>query len=435
MASPFPSAPEQIIPTPSNGGPEPHQPFSSQASLHASYLGIHDMTNAMDLSIPPNALRALAQGHASGRLPMPPNLYAGLPAGTPESVAPGISTTVGSYSQPEPTMFRSVSTSAHFLGVVVAEPITQSPATTLDQPSRDKVRARRAPRKGKSKARTIVSRGPAHTTVTSYRGDCTQSAPTNKTTSATQGASSQGEATPPMAFAGSSDVVKSTMRPFPWATATSEEIVSRLPELNNIPLTLIDVVLLQLRAFIEEHERSIGNNSPATGHGQKLPAEMPEALRVARPAGPSTQVARAESSPMLERSEPTFLMLEQSCGLDQPPATLPTCGGFNSLSQPRSDSENAEPQLIVEEPPSIALQGLLDIDRIWGMDVCQPESSLAQTLLVGEVIERSPWARSEVLNTPSDVGYDVDLSGAGIEAFGQVDLSALLDGWEGFADM
>ena len=396
------------------------------------------MTNAMDLSIPPNALRVLAQGHASGRLPMPLNIYAGPPAGTVESVAPGIPTTVESYSQPDPTMFRSVSTSTHSFGMVVAEPITQSPATTLDQdqPSRDKVRARRAPRKGKSKARTIVSRGPAHTTMASYRGDCTQSAPlTNKTTSATQAVSSRGEATPTTAFAGSSEVAKSTMQPFPWATATSKEIVSRLPELNNIPLTLIDDVLPQLRVFIEEHERSIGNNSPAAGHGHTLPAETPEALRVARPAGPSTQMVRAESSPMLERSEPTFLMLEQSCGLDQPPATLPTCGGFNSLSQPRSDSENAGPQLNVEEPPSTALQGLLDIDRIWGMDVCQPESSLAQTFLAGEVIERSPWAGSEVLNTSSDVGYDADLGGSGIEAFGQVDLSALLDGWEGFADM
>jgi hypothetical protein len=238
-----------------------------------------------------------------------------------------------------------------------------------------------------------------------------------------------------MAFAGSSDVAKSTMQPFPWVTATSKEIVSRLPELNNLPLTLIDVLLPELRAFIEEHERSIGNNSSAAGHGQKLPAETPEVLRVERPAGPSPQMARAESSPMLERSESTFLMLEQSCGLDQPPATLAMCGGFNSLSQPRSDSENAEPQLIVEEPPSTALQGLLDIDQIWGMDVCQPESSLAQRLPAWEVIERSPWAGSEVLNTSSDVGYDVDLGGAGMEAFGQVDLSALLDGWEGFADM
>jgi hypothetical protein len=115
MASPFPSAPEKIIPTASNVGPEPHHPFSSQASLHASYLGLHDMTNAMDLSIPPNALRVLAQGHASGRLPMPLNLYAGLPSGTVESVAPGIPTTVESCSQPEPTMFRSVSTSTHSL--------------------------------------------------------------------------------------------------------------------------------------------------------------------------------------------------------------------------------------------------------------------------------------------------------------------------------
>ena len=123
MASPFPSVPIQIIPTASNHvGPEPHHPSSSQASLHASYLGLHDMTSAMNLSIPPNAFRVLAQGHASGRLPMPLNPYAGLPVGTVESVVPGITTTMGSYSQP--TMLRSVSTSPHFLGVMVAESIT-----------------------------------------------------------------------------------------------------------------------------------------------------------------------------------------------------------------------------------------------------------------------------------------------------------------------
>ena len=408
MASQFPSAPEQVIPTASNVGPEPHHPFSSQAALRASYLGLHDIANAMNLSIPPNALRVLAQGHASGRLPMPLSLHAGLPAGAVESVAPGILTTMESYSQPG--MHRPVSTSPHFLRVVVAEPITQSPATTLDQPSRDKVRTPRAPRKGKSKARTIGSRGPPHTTVTPYWGSCTQSAPqTNSTTSATQAASSRGEATPPMAFAGSSDVAKSAMQPFTWATATSKEIVSQLPELNNLPHTLIDAVLPGLRAFIEEHERSIGNNSPAAGHGQRLPAETSE------------------------RSEPTF-PTDPSCGLDQPPETLAMCGrGFNAPSQQRNGSENAEPQLIVEEPPSTALQGLLDIDQIWGMDVCQSESS--STLPAGEVIEMSPWTGSDILNPSSGVGCDVDLGGVGMEAFGQVDLGALLDSWEGFADM
>ena len=411
MASQFPSTPEQIIPTASNVGPEPHHPFSSQASLHTSYLGLHDIANAMNLSIPPNALRVLAQGHASGRLPMPLNLHAGLPAGAVESVAPGIPTTMGSYSQP--AMFRSVSTSPHFLRVVVAEPITQSPETTLDQPSRDMVRAPRAPRKGKSQARTIVSRGPTYTAVTSYRGDRTQSTPLwNEITSASQVASPRGEATPPITFASSSDVAKSAVQPFLWATATSKEIVLQLPVLNNLPHTLIDAVLPGLRAFIEEHERSVGYNSPAAGHGQKLPAETPE------------------------RSEPTSTMVEPSCGLDQPPETLAMCGrGFNAPSQQRNGSENAEPQLIVEEPPSTALQGLLDIDQIWGMDVCQSRSECSFTLPAGEVIERSPWTGSDVLNPSSGVGCDVDLGGVGMEAFGQVDLGALLDSWEGFADM
>ena len=432
MASPLPSAPEQIIPTASNVGPEPHHPFSSQASLQASFLGLHDMTNALNLSLPPNTLRVLAQGHASARLPMPPIYHAGQPSGTAELDAAGIPTTMETHSQS--TMPRPVSVSAHSLGAVVAEPIAQLPATTLDQPSRGKVTARRAPRKGKSAARTIASRGSAHTM--SSRGHRTQSAPqTNNNASATQEASFRGEAIPPMAYAGSSDAVKSTMQPFPWATATSKEIVSRLPELNSLPLKLIDDVLPELRIFIEELEGSIGNNSWTAGHGQDLPAETPEALRVARPAGPSSQMAQADPSPMIKQSEPMFPRVEQSRGLDQSPAVLSTYGGFNSLLQQRNDSENVVAQPIVEEPPSAALQGLLDIDQIWGMDVCQPDSSLTRTLPAGEVIERSPWAGSDVLNSSSGVGFDVDLGGVGMEAFGQVDLSALLDGWEGFADM
>ena len=111
---------------------------------------------------------------------------------------------------------------------------------------------------------------------------------------------------------------------------------------------------------------------------------------------------------------------------------------FDSLSQQRSDSENSENSetwLIVDESPSTALQGLLSMGQIWGIDLCQPGSSLARTLPAGEVIERSPWAESEVMNPSSSVGYDVGLHSVEMEAFGQVDLSALLDGWEGFADM
>ena len=114
MASPLPSAPEPIIPTASNVGPEPHHPFSSQASLQASFLGLHDMTNALNLSLPPNTLRVLAQGHASGRLPMPPNYHAGQPSGTAELAAAGIPTTMEAHSQS--TMLRPVSISAHSLG-------------------------------------------------------------------------------------------------------------------------------------------------------------------------------------------------------------------------------------------------------------------------------------------------------------------------------
>jgi hypothetical protein len=220
------------------------------------------------------------------------------------------------------------------------------------------------------------------------------------------------------------------MEPFPWAIATSAEIVSRLPELKGLPHSLIDAVLPDLRTFVAELEGSVHSNSLAVGRGQDLPVKMPEVLRVAQPAeSPPPQMAQAEPPEMMQQSEPTFPMVEQCYVLDQPPAA-PTCGGFGSLSQQLNEDVGTQP--IVEEPPSAALHGLIDIDQFWGADVGQPDSSVA--LPTGEVIERSPWTGTEV-NSSSDVGYGVDLGGFGMEAFGQVDLSALLDGWEGFANV
>ena len=86
---------------------------------------------------------------------------------------------------------------------------------------------------------------------------------------------------------------------------------------------------------------------------------------------------------------------------------------------------------MVEDPPSAALGGPLDLDHIFGGEVSQ-QSSL--TLPTGEVVERSLWPGSQDLNSSSSVGYGVDLSGVGTEAFSQVDLGALFGGWEGFAE-
>ena len=152
---------------------------------------------------------------------------------------------------------------------------------------------------------------------------------------------------------------------------------------------------------------------------------MLEVLSVAQPAESCLQIAQAGPPQIMGQSEPTFPIAEQCHVLDQQPAA-PTCGGFGSLSQQLNEDVGTQP--IVEEPPSAALHGLLDMNQIWGADVGQPDSSVV--LPTGEVIERSPWTGSEV-NSSSDVGYGVDLGGFGME----VDLSALLDGWEGFENV
>src|SRR5712691_11532179 len=184
MASPFPSASQPITPTPSCIAPELLHPPSFQESLPSSQLGFYNMTDALGLDLPPNALRAIAQAQASGRLSVLQNHYAGQPdgAGNLNLAAEGKHTPVQLNSHP--TMLKSVSASA-CAWVTEAEPIAQSSGATLHQSSRVKVRARA--RKSKAK----VARGPEHTTAP--RGDCTQSAsPSNLPICAKQVASSRG---------------------------------------------------------------------------------------------------------------------------------------------------------------------------------------------------------------------------------------------------
>jgi len=80
------------------------------------------MANALDLNLPPNALRAIAQGQASGRLSVLRNHRAGQPdgAGNLKSVVAGKPTTVQSHSHP--ARLKSVGASAFALEAPEAEP-------------------------------------------------------------------------------------------------------------------------------------------------------------------------------------------------------------------------------------------------------------------------------------------------------------------------
>jgi hypothetical protein len=149
MASPFPSTLQPTSLTPSWVAPEFLHPPSSQESLPSSHLGLCNMANTWDLSLPPNALRTIAQVRASGRLSVLRNHHVGQPdgAGNLKSVVAGKPTAVQPHSNP--TALKPASTPRYALGVPEAEQSAQSPGVTLHQSSRVKVRARA----GKSKAK------------------------------------------------------------------------------------------------------------------------------------------------------------------------------------------------------------------------------------------------------------------------------------------
>jgi hypothetical protein len=116
---------------------------------------LHDATNFLDLRLPPNTLRALAQGQASGRLPA---LFNG-PAGQPVRTAKVFSTAKRSagraHSQPQ--MWKTGSTSAYARGVSAARPGSQLAEVALSQPPPVKAHARRTARAAKSTARDTTS--------------------------------------------------------------------------------------------------------------------------------------------------------------------------------------------------------------------------------------------------------------------------------------
>jgi len=425
MASYFPSSSQPIAPTPSWVNPEFLHAFSSQGSLHDSYPELYHTTN--DLDLPPNALRVLAQGQASGRLPVPLHNLARQHAGKADLAVVGNATKAQPHSKQ--AILKPVSVSAYTCGAPATQPVTQSPEATPHQSERVKVRARRPARVGKSKARKtvpVVSRIPGHTT--SSWGDRTQSATLlNESTGATQAASAQGEATPPTAYVGPSSGAMPTVRPFPWATATAEEI-SRLPGLGSIPVDLIDLILPRLRRFVEDHDGPIGSDTLAGGNGRYLPATA-GLLPVAQPVGSFPPATQPRHSPPMEQFETEFPMAEQYHEIGQPAAGLPTHEGLEELLQPQN--ENAKPKPVVDEPPSATLDYLLDLEHILGAEARQPENSVTPTW---EVIERSPWVGSQNSNGLSTVGDGQNLGASGTETFGEFDMSDF-NSWDEFAKL
>ena len=276
---------------------------SSQVYLQSHYPELYAMTST--LGLPPNALRILAQGQASGRLAVPLLNRAGRHAGNAKLPVVGSFTEVQTH--PQQAILKSVSVSAYARGAPATEPVTQLQGATSQKSKRAKGRARRAARVGKSRTKTAVSmasRGPERTTPP-WSGRTQSAMLPNTHTSTTHASPSQGDSTTPVTHVGASSEALPAVRPFPWATATSKQI-SRLPGLQSIPVKLLDVVLPKLRMFLEGYDDNIHSDAPAACHERDpLPA-------IAQPVESLLPTTQPRPSSLTEQFETAFPMAEQN---------------------------------------------------------------------------------------------------------------------------
>jgi len=247
MAPSFPSASRPFPPSPWVAQQLLHP--SSPGAMSSSHSGLHDMANALDLNLPPNALRIIVQGQASGRPPTIRNHPASLPARNGETRRDGKAYHHRIAFPADHT--NSVRVSIHVRSVPIPKPTTQSPGVTLYQPPPAKARTR-ATGAAKSKASETAPVIPHRLANTMLLwGDREQSAPqlTYQSTSAVQAAEPQAEATLPPASAEPSAAAgpstaswgehqNSTPQRFQSALATAREI-SRLPGLDSLPADLV----------------------------------------------------------------------------------------------------------------------------------------------------------------------------------------------------
>ena len=149
--------------SPSASRPFPPSPWVAQQLLHpsspgamsSSYSGLHDMANTLDLNLPPNALRIIVQGQASGRPPTVRNHPASLPARNGETRRDGKAYHHRIAFPADHT--NSVRVSIHVRSVPVPKPTTQSPGVTLYRPPPAKARTRATGQRSQKPARPLPS--------------------------------------------------------------------------------------------------------------------------------------------------------------------------------------------------------------------------------------------------------------------------------------
>src|SRR6266850_3649087 len=424
---PFLPASQSMASTPAFVFPQSLQGPSSLQLPPSFQHPLPDATNFLDLRLPPNTLRVLAESQASGRLPELFNGPAGQPVRTAKTVAATKRKTVRFNSQP--SMWKAGSASTIPRGMPPPRQVSQLPEVVQpqSQPPPVKARARRVARAAKSrKTTTGFSQQPA-TTTPSWRDDAqSASQKTYIPASTAQAAAPQVEATPISMHAGPSAIAelsaaswgegvhgegKSTQDRglFSWATATAAQI-SHHCGLDSLPLDLIEQVLPRFRACLNESGHSAGAKTC-----QARPAQFPASVAPALPQDPWP--------PSVERSE--LLPVPQ----------LPA--PFHAAEQPAPFFPTDYP---VTAPSTVALgtEESAYNPELWSMMDCStwaPEpgpSTMAEPVLSYEELEALRQEIERSLCLPSNTHFSTELAqGAGMGGTwtGGPDFGRLYDGW------
>jgi hypothetical protein len=251
------SASQPFTPTASCAVPQFPQASSSQGALPSSHPRLYDTTNVLDLNLPPNALKILAQSQASGRLPPLFDCPTGQPIRTAKSVAVTKRTTARSHSRPN--TLKSGTVSAYPQGLPASSLVPRPCEGAQGLPPPAKIRARLSAKAAKSKAKEstrAVTQGPDNTIPS--RSDRAQSASQLPFifSSIAQAASSRAESLLPITYTGPPAAALSstawgeqgknmsmpTLQPDPWVSATAKKISERFG-FDGLPLSLIEQLL------------------------------------------------------------------------------------------------------------------------------------------------------------------------------------------------
>ncbi|KAI9435369.1 hypothetical protein F5148DRAFT_1154664 [Russula earlei] len=431
----------------------------SAASQPTSHSHPGEATDLLDLKLPPELLKLIAQHQASGQLTELLNRPL-QPTPAVKAVAKAGRLTARSRSQPNILKSKGVSTYARGMSALpTPRPVPQPLEATLYWPPPIKARARRAAQATKGKATAAMP------VVADARGNCAQDATslsgvprvTARPSAPSQAiaVASTASTVPPVVAARSSPFWGERAKTIPMPALTksvSEQAlaISQLPGLRHLPVSTIEKLLPRVRGHgaAEEAKRQ-GSSKSSTPHESPRPQhlEAPEApTREPHPAAQLPESVPPLNPPVFPEcwsmtNFPTWVpgtMLpaaEPSCGPEQPSANSQMFGQLPELIKNHKTPCNTTTveQQNTEVEPFAAPEFLLDFGFDYSPAV-EEQSETQIALPTYEDIERSLSALPNHPGHFTEPERDVIVDVAETRDRARFNVEFLDESWKGLVD-